>query len=204
MNEKQKIFYFDQNLCTGCDTCLVACKDWNDLKAGKTSYRKRETVEMGSFPEINVYEAVYACNHCEEPACLEVCPMGAIMKREKDGAVQVNRDICIGCKACKGACPYDAPQFDDVTGDGKMLKCTMCWDRIDSEAKIETGATSKLPACVAACPQRALKYGTTAELTAGGVTEFSESANGFKYDSGTKPCIRFKRKTIAKKPGAIF
>lgn len=203
MNENQKIFYFDQNLCTGCDTCLVACKDWNDLKAGKVAYRKRVSVELGSFPDVKIYEVVSACNHCEVPACIDICPMGAITKRDKDGAVVVNRDICAACKACKGACPYSAPQFEDAEGS-KMQKCSMCWDRLDSDAPAVADATSKLPACVAGCPQRALKFGTMAELQAQGVTDFSENANGFKHDIGTKPCIRFHRKDVNPKAGSAF
>ena len=72
-----------------------------------------------------------SCLHCEEPACVTVCPTGASYKRAEDGIVLVNDDICIGCKLCSWACPYGAREFD--ADEGVMKKCTLCIDRIYNE-----------------------------------------------------------------------
>ena len=92
--------------------------------------------------------------HCEEPACVEVCPTGASYKRAEDGIVLVNEDICIGCKLCSWACPYGAREYD---GDaGVMKKCTLCIDRIYNENLEEV---DRVPACVSTCPVNARHFG---------------------------------------------
>jgi anaerobic dimethyl sulfoxide reductase subunit B (iron-sulfur subunit) len=116
-----------------------------------------------------------SCNHCEQPACVAVCPTTALQKRE-DGIVVHDQSVCIGCYACKMACPYDAPQKNEITGT--MVKCDLC------AARQDTGDT---PACVLACPVKVLSYGPVEELEAlGGVQE----GVGFLIEP-TKPSIRF-------------
>jgi Fe-S-cluster-containing dehydrogenase component len=95
-----------------------------------------------------------SCLHCEEPACVTVCPTGASYKRAEDGIVLVNADLCIGCKLCSWACPYGAREFDDY--DGVMKKCTLCIDRIYNENIPEA---ERVPACVATCPAHARHFG---------------------------------------------
>ena len=73
-----------------------------------------------------------SCLHCEEPACVTVCPTGASFKRAEDGIVLVDEDLCIGCKLCSWACPYGAREYD--FDSGVMKKCTLCIDRIYNEA----------------------------------------------------------------------
>ena len=95
-----------------------------------------------------------SCLHCEQPACVEVCPTGASYKRAEDGIVLVNEDLCIGCKLCSWACPYGAPEYDyDV---GVMKKCTLCIDKIYNETLDEA---DRVPACVATCPVSARHFG---------------------------------------------
>jgi len=89
--------------------------------------------------------------HCEEPACLEVCPTGAISKRAEDGIVVVDSDKCNGCRDCAAACPYGIPQFGK---DGKLQMCDYCTP------------TGRPPACAVSCPAEALFYGTLEELWA--------------------------------------
>jgi Fe-S-cluster-containing dehydrogenase component len=95
-----------------------------------------------------------SCLHCEQPACVTVCPTGASYKRAEDGIVLVNADICIGCKLCSWACPYGAREFDE--DQGVMRKCTLCVDRIYNENMPEQ---ERVPACVAACPTKARHFG---------------------------------------------
>ena len=85
-----------------------------------------------------------SCLHCEEPACVTVCPTGASYKRAEDGIVLVDPDTCIGCKLCSWACPYGAREYD--YGDGVMKKCTLCVDRIYNEHLPRGGSRARLRA----------------------------------------------------------
>jgi len=95
-----------------------------------------------------------SCLHCEEPACVTVCPTGASYKRAEDGIVLVDEDKCIGCKLCSWACPYGAREYSQV--EGVMKKCTLCVDRIYNHNLEEA---EREPACVQACPTRARHFG---------------------------------------------
>ena len=121
---KQLAFYFDQTKCMGCQTCVVACKDWNKLQPGTAKLRKLHVTEMGTFPNVSVFMTVFGCNHCANPACIEACPFDAIYKRPEDGIVVIDRDKCQGNGSCKSACPYDAPQFPDDEQEAPQLSLT--------------------------------------------------------------------------------
>ncbi|MFD0738806.1 4Fe-4S dicluster domain-containing protein [Lysobacter koreensis] len=95
-----------------------------------------------------------SCLHCEEPACVTVCPTGASYKRAADGIVLVDEAKCIGCKLCSWACPYGAREYSHV--EGVMKKCTLCIDRIYNEHLDES---ERQPACVQACPTKARHFG---------------------------------------------
>lgn len=205
MAVKQMAFYFDQTRCMGCHACVVACKDWNDVKPGQARWRRLSNKESGVFPDVKVFNLVLSCNHCKNPACTAACPVGAIYKRESDGIVIVNRDLCQSIKACAVACPYGAPQFGDDDSEPTkeagwavahpMQKCTMCWDR---------QAKGLQPSCVASCPQRALDFGTVEEIlakypsavkTCTGFHDSTTDANGNSLATGdTVPSIYFKAK----------
>ena len=112
-------FYFDMTRCVGCRACQVACKDRNDLDIGLL-FRYAKTYETGSFPKVGMYNYSGSCNHCENPACVTVCPTGAMYKAE-DGTVIHDDDMCIGCKACMNICPYGAPKFDEARSIVNLL-----------------------------------------------------------------------------------
>ncbi|MDY6821687.1 MAG: 4Fe-4S dicluster domain-containing protein [Deferribacterota bacterium] len=204
MAKKQIAFYFDQNRCMGCDACVVACKDWNNVNPGPAEWRRKYVEEDGSFPNLAIFNLVMSCNHCTNPACLKACPVGAIYKREEDGIVLVDRSLCINILACKAACPFSAPQFaDDKSEPTKdttwqvphpMQKCTFCWDRLEDGLP---------PACVASCPQRALDYGTVEEIferypnaqrTVVGFPDSTVGLYGSPLDEDTLPNIYFNPK----------
>jgi len=152
---KQLAFYFEQKHCTGCMTCQIACKDKNNLAVGQL-FRKVTEVVGGSYQEKDsvVIPKVYAfwlsisCNHCVKPVCVASCPVGAIQKRAEDGIVLINQERCVGCLKCTKSCPYDALQYNPKTK--KVCKCDFCYDLL---------AEDQPPACVAACPLRAMDYG---------------------------------------------
>jgi len=183
-------FYFDQTRCTGCYTCVVACKDWHDIPAGPANWIRIETIEKGRYPDVYVGYLVLPCFHCEQPACIPSCPVGAINKRETDGVTLINSEICLGkdeCNLCLDACLYHAPQFGTET-NAKMQKCNLCIDRLDQ---------GKKPICVDACPMRALDAAPLPDLK----REYGETitAVGFAYDNEIKPAICFKPKSIGPK-----
>ena len=93
-------FYFDQNRCTGCFTCVVACRDWHDVPAGPARWMRLLYREEGKFPKVFVSHMATPCYHCTEPVCAYVCPNEAITKRDEDGIVVVDREKCREEKAC--------------------------------------------------------------------------------------------------------
>ncbi len=150
----QKGFYYNSTICTGCKTCLIACKDKNDSPVG-VNYRKVYTFEGGKFPNVWAYSLSMSCHHCEKPKCAENCPTGAIYKRKEDGLVLHDKEKCIGCRMCVWSCPYEAPQYNEE--EGKAGKCDGCADLVDK---------GQNPACVDACLMRAIEFGDIEELRA--------------------------------------
>lgn len=157
---KQLGFYVDVAKCTGCKTCAVACKDRNDLEVGRNFRRVAEyaggewkQVKGAWTQDVFAYYVSIGCNHCAEPACAKVCPTGAHAKRAADGLVLIDDAKCIGCRLCEKSCPYGAPQYDAKRN--KMTKCNACVDLL---------AKGRNPACVDACPQRAIEFGEIADL----------------------------------------
>lgn len=151
----QKGFYLDDTRCTGCRTCEMACKDYKDLPV-EHSYRKVYDMEGGSFDQdgdgaviqhVMCYHISMSCNHCENPACVKVCPTTAMHKDPDNGIVSVDADKCIGCGYCHMACPYGATRVDRELGHA--VKCDGCKDRV---------AEGKAPICVQSCPLRALQF----------------------------------------------
>ncbi|MEH7352260.1 DMSO/selenate family reductase complex B subunit [Neobacillus drentensis] len=153
-------FFINNEYCNGCKACVIACKDKNDLEVGVNFRRVYENSE-GDYVErdeafiqnIQTFFTSISCNHCENPACVKGCPTGAMHKREEDGVVLVDQNKCVGCKYCIWNCPYGGPQYNEKIG--KMTKCDFCIDLIDK---------GENPACVGACPMRALDYGPIDEL----------------------------------------
>ena len=93
-------FYFDQNRCTGCFACSIACKDWHDIPAGPARWMRLLYQEEGKFPNVFVSHMATPCYHCSEPVCAFVCPNEAVTKRDEDGIVVIDRDKCREEKTC--------------------------------------------------------------------------------------------------------
>ena len=145
----QNGFFFDSERCVQCRTCEVACLSIHSIHQG-VKWRRVIEIWFGEFPDVTRKFFSLSCMHCRKPACVEVCPTGAIEKRAEDGIVVVDRDKCNGCQDCFTACPFGIPQFG---ADGIMQKCDFC---------LEIG---REPACVASCPAESIHYGTMEELS---------------------------------------
>jgi len=167
-----KGFLLDLNRCTGCHACRLACGIENGLEPGK-SWRQIYTFNAQRIPEVSRFHLSLACQHCADPACMRACPALAYSRDWATGAVLVDADLCIGCRYCSWACPFDAPRYD--SDSGTVAKCTLCRHRLEE---------GKAPACTSLCPTGALQF---AEL---------EGVNGTEHVDGypqtrMRPAMRF-------------
>ncbi|MDQ3134524.1 MAG: polysulfide reductase NrfD [Acidobacteriota bacterium] len=136
----------DQTRCIGCHACTTACKSENLVPLSVTrTYVKH--VDVGEFPQARRAHQVTRCNQCTHAPCVTACPTTAMFKRA-DGIVDFDKSICIGCKACMAACPYDAIFINPE--DHSAEKCNFCAHRIDMGLE---------PACVVVCPTEAILIG---------------------------------------------
>ncbi|MBL8749924.1 MAG: polysulfide reductase NrfD [Planctomycetes bacterium] len=139
-------FVLDQRRCIGCHACTVACKSENEVPVGDFRTWVKYT-EVGAFPAVRRHFAVLRCNQCTAAPCVTICPVTALHKRT-DGIVDLDKDVCIGCKACMQACPYDALYLNEDTGGAE--KCHFCAHRVEQGLK---------PACEVVCPETAIISG---------------------------------------------
>ncbi len=194
-------FYFDQTRCMSCNACTVACKDWNQVAPGPVAWRKQFAYEVS---EDNIAPFSMSCNHCEDPACLTSCSLGAISKAD-DGIVTVDRKKCESLLSCITACPFgktmiaeDKQEPNALTGwkvQHPMQKCTMCKDRLEEGEK---------PICVLSCVGRALDFGEFKSLQSKYPDAVRLNPNDFRYmyvnnQTDTKPALLVKPKSIKTK-----
>lgn len=139
-------FVLESDSCIGCHACTVACKSEHDVPIG-VNRTWLKYVETGSFPNTGRSFTVMRCNHCDDAPCMKICPTSAL-HRTSNGVVDFDDDICIGCKACMNACPYDAIYINPDTNVAN--KCNFCNHRV--EVGLE-------PACVVVCPTHAIVSG---------------------------------------------
>lgn len=163
----------DITLCVGCRACEAACNKVNELPAPELPFKdlsvlnqKRRTTSK-LFTVVNRFEnaktgklssAAFVkkqCNHCLEPACASACFVRAF-KKTPEGAVSYDHSVCVGCRYCMVACPFDIPSYEyDNAFSPKVMKCTMCHSRI---------LQGQLPGCVEACPKEALSFGKRKDI----------------------------------------
>ena len=159
----------DATLCIGCRRCEQACAEVNDLPDPKPGLEDRAVFETKRrtsadvFTVVNRYDLpdgkqVYRktqCMHCAEPACASACFVKAFTKNP-DGSVTYDPSLCVGCRYCMVACPFNIPAYDYHNAlNPTVRKCTMCHPRLEE---------GKLPGCVEACPTGALIFGKRKDL----------------------------------------
>ncbi len=160
---------YDSTKCIGCKTCMVACNEANDLEpdTGSSGGLWQAPADLNEHTKniIKLYQGPTAdehayvkrqCMHCLDPACATACMLGAYQKREH-GIVTYEPDLCIGCRYCEMACPFNVPKFEWSKALPKMVKCELCKHRIQE---------GKGPACCEVCPTAAVICGQRADLLA--------------------------------------
>jgi formate dehydrogenase iron-sulfur subunit len=149
----------DVTRCTGCNQCVNACSTSNNLGNaliqpqqigdGLSAYRWTTVVQSPEGRFVRKF-----CRHCLEPACVSVCPVGA-MQKTSQGPVIYDPKLCMGCRYCMMACPFGIPRYEWDSAAPWVQKCTFCFQRLEE---------GKLPACVEACPYEALQFGEREDL----------------------------------------
>jgi Fe-S-cluster-containing dehydrogenase component/formate-dependent nitrite reductase membrane component NrfD len=168
-------FLIDHRRCIGCHACSVACKEEHQVPLGV--YRTWvKYVEKGAFPHTQRHFTVLRCNHCERAPCVTICPVTALYKRP-DGIVDFDPEVCIGCKACMQACPYDALYIDP--NNNTAAKCNFCAHRVENGLQ---------PSCEIVCPTQAIVSGDLDDPTSR-ISQLTtrEPVRVRKPDKGTIP-----------------
>lgn len=173
-------FVLDMTRCIGCHACTVACKSENSVPLGDFRTWVKYT-EQGTFPEVKRSFTVLRCNQCTDAPCVTICPVTALDKRP-DGIVDIDHDICIGCKACMQGCPYDAIYLNEDTGTAE--KCHFCAHRTEQ---------GLAPACAVVCPTEAIVPGDFHDPQ----SRVSTMADQFdlrvrKPEAGTSPNVMYR------------
>ena len=137
-------FEVDLDRCSGCKACVTACHSLNGLDDGET-WRSVGLLHEAKTRPVQQHVTT-ACHHCAEPGCAQGCPVLAYEKDPVTGIVTHLDDQCIGCQYCILKCPYDVPQYHEKKGI--VRKCDMCVGRLRA---------GEAPACVQACPTRAIR-----------------------------------------------
>jgi Fe-S-cluster-containing dehydrogenase component len=161
----------DLTRCVGCRKCEEACASVNQLPAPVKDvcdcavFEKKRRPDENAFTVVNRYFTgkldvldnpvptfvKVQCMHCQDPACVSACIVGALTKKE-NGAVHYDVTKCIGCRYCMVACPFEIPAYqyhDPITP--QVRKCTFCFDRISKQGG--------LPGCATICPVEAITFG---------------------------------------------
>lgn len=190
MAEIRYAMVIDMRKCIGCHACSVACKSENAVPLGVWRNWVKQ-IEKGKYPNVRVSFLPRLCNNCDKPPCVQVCPVRATWKR-RDGIVVINPHICIGCRYCIMACPYDARYINPFKKIAQ--KCEWCVHRVDA---------GMAPACVVTCPTGALVFGNLNDPDSEVARLLSTNpVEVLKPQHGTEPHVfylyadRFAMKTI--------
>lgn len=135
-------FSVNSSNCYGCKTCQIACANEKMLPAGVYPRRVRIIDTATGMAYVSM-----SCNHCDDPACVANCPVGAYEKDEKTGLVIQDHEKCIGCQTCIQKCPFHAPSYNEE--ESKTYKCDGCIDRQNA---------GEAPVCTIVCPSMNVSY----------------------------------------------
>jgi len=171
---KQRAFFFAPGRCFGCGGCIAACAAANGTGAA-VLWRDLLKLPPAEGDHRTLYLSL-ACNHCVTAPCVTACPSGALIKRKKDGVVIHRESLCLGCRYCQMACPYDAIRWDEQ--QRVVSKCNFCYQRLDRGGE---------PACVETCFGGALSQ----KILDTDREDHAKEAPGFTHLEEARPAIRF-------------
>ena len=147
-----KALLIDTTLCIGCNACQDACKKENGLAEGE-----EKKLSATAYTALEEHDGTFVrrmCQHCVEPTCVSVCPVGAFTK-SSEGPVLYDESKCIGCRYCIQACPFQVPRYEWNSTYPRVQKCQLCARRLKQGLQ---------PACAEACPTGATKFGMRDDL----------------------------------------
>ena len=154
---------YDATRCIGCQTCVVACTAANHLKPDtRRDPLHQAPADLNNYTKtiIKLYKPTdgtafsfvkQQCMHCVDPACAAACMFGGLKKDAKTGVVSWNGKLCVGCRYCEIACPFNVPKFRWEGFNPEIVKCEFCKERL---------AKGQEPACTAICPKKAVVFGS--------------------------------------------
>ena len=154
----------DVTKCIGCESCVAACKETNQTGKDEPWRWQKQIDDLSATRWTTILRKPgqrfvrQQCRHCLEPACVSVCPVGALTKTP-EGPVIYNSDICMGCRYCMMSCPFGIPRYLWSQPVPYVRKCIMCYQKIQS-------GELKEPACTKACPTQATIFGERDDLIA--------------------------------------
>lgn len=138
-----KVLTIDHEKCTGCRLCELVCAVWHD----HVSNPMRSRIRVIKWESEGQYIPI-SCQQCEDAPCVNGCPVKALTRNEEAGRVNLDYDLCIGCRTCVSVCPFGAMHF--VAADRKVIKCDLC----DGD-----------PQCVRFCEVKAVDFTDPGELS---------------------------------------
>lgn len=170
---------YDSTLCVGCKACVSKCKEVNGMPPVALGAQVQSDFALDLSPKtlnvIKIYRDGDAaqkdrvqngfafekrsCMHCVDPACVSVCPVTSLTRDPLTGIVNYNPDVCIGCRTCMTACPYNVPQYDYDSPLGKIHKCQMC-----NQKGVERISQGGMTGCAEVCPTGATLFGPRTAL----------------------------------------
>ena len=183
----KKEFFIDLDECTGCNLCMIACKD-EHVGNSHMPYTKEQPdtghfwmnvkgMERGQVPKVRVTYLPLLCQHCDNAPCMKACPENAIIKGEK-GLVIIDQEKCTGCGLCQEACPYDVIYMNEDLNVAQ--KCTGC------AHLVEKGET---PRCADICPRDAIYFGEEDDPK---MIRLKAKAEALHPEFGAKPKVYYK------------
>ncbi|WP_110455868.1 4Fe-4S dicluster domain-containing protein [Shewanella algidipiscicola] len=168
----------DENACIGCNACVEACREVNQVPEGVTRVKIERRGPFGEYPNQSYRFSRVSCQHCEAAPCVRVCPTGAAYIDKDTGIVAVHEERCFGCQYCIAACPYQVRFINPETRTAD--KCDFC-----QQTQLKQGLQ---PACVLACPTKALTFGNLKDADSALVHLLkSKPTYRAKVDLGTRP-----------------
>ncbi len=218
----------DLDTCTACQGCVVACRQENNIpvagpeqqeKGWAINWMDMLPVSEGSYPDLKMQFLPQPCNHCDNPPCIKVCPVGATYRTEEGIVAQIPSQ-CIGCRYCTLACPYTrryfnftAPSWSELDQSrlnpdvalrpkGVVEKCTFCHQRIrkvqerarDEGREVSDDDVRRLPACAETCPADSIVFGNLNDPESE-VSRKAKSPRAYRLleELGTKPKVIYLR-----------